>query len=121
MSVDARDLLDNETPDINLDDITITPEAVGRLTTLGYTDVEFSVEGGGCSGMNYSLKALEREITHNDKVYHYEDMNLVVPFNSFIYLIGTQIDFSNDLLNGGFKFTNPQSNRTCGCGISFSV
>jgi iron-sulfur cluster assembly protein len=121
MNIDARDLLDNETPDINLDDITMTPSAIGRLTTLGYTDVEFSVEGGGCSGMNYTLKSLDRKIINNDKIYHYDDMKLIVPFSSFVYLIGTEIDFSDDLLNGGFKFTNPQSNRTCGCGTSFSV
>mgnify|MGYP001245265242 CR=1 FL=1 len=49
------------------------------------------------------------------------DLNLIVPFSSFVYLIGTEIDFSSDLLNGGFKFTNPQANRSCGCGTSFSV
>ena len=48
-------------------------------------------------------------------------LELIVPFSSFVYLIGTKIDFSDDLLNGGFKFSNPQANRTCGCGTSFSV
>ena len=42
-------------------------------------------------------------------------------FASYVYLEGTEIDFSDDLLNGGFKFGNPQANRTCGCGTSFSV
>ena len=46
---------------------------------------------------------------------------MIVPFASYVYLIGTEVDFSDDLLNGGFRFNNPQSNRECGCGISFSV
>ena len=48
-------------------------------------------------------------------------MKLLVPFDSYVYLMNTEIDFSDDLLNGGFKFGNPQANRTCGCGTSFSV
>lgn len=119
--IDARDILESEVPDINLDDITITDIARERLVSLGYNEVEFSAIGGGCSGMNYVLEGLERELTDNDKVYEYDNFKLVVPLSSFVYLIGTEIDFSNDLLNGGFKFNNPQSNRTCGCGVSFSV
>ena len=49
------------------------------------------------------------------------ELELIIPFSSFVYLVGTQVDYSDDLLNGGFKFTNPQANRTCGCGTSFSV
>ena len=48
-------------------------------------------------------------------------MKLIIPFASYVYLTDTEIDFSDDLLNGGFKFGNPQANRTCGCGTSFSV
>lgn len=119
--IDARDILETEIPDINLDDITITETARDRLVSLGYNTVEFSVTGGGCSGMNYVLKELERNTDNNDKIFKYDGFKLVIPFNSYVYLIGTEIDFSNDLLNGGFKFSNPQSTRSCGCGTSFSV
>tara|TARA_B100000131_G_C17963485_1_gene551403 strand:- start:130 stop:492 length:363 start_codon:yes stop_codon:yes gene_type:complete len=119
--LDARDLLENETPDIDLQDIVISDRARDRLLELGYNDVEFSTEGGGCSGMNYILRPIERETNERDKIFKYGDLNLIVPFASFVYLIGTKIDFSSDLLNGGFKFTNPQANRSCGCGTSFSV
>ena len=119
--LDARDLLEQEIPEIDLQDIIVSDRARDRLLDLGYTDVEFSTEGGGCSGMNYILRPIEREINERDKVIKSGDLNLIVPFSSFVYLIGTQIDFSSDLLNGGFKFTNPQANRSCGCGTSFSV
>jgi len=119
--LDARDLLEQEIPEIDLQDIIVSDRARDRLLDLGYTDVEFSTEGGGCSGMNYILRPIEREINERDKVIKSGDLNLIVPFSSFVYLIGTEIDFSSDLLNGGFKFTNPQANRSCGCGTSFSV
>ena len=119
--LDARDLLEQEIPQVDLEDIIISDKARDRLLGLGYTNVEFSTKGGGCSGMEYVLRPIERDINERDKVIKSGDLNLIVPFSSFVYLIGTQIDFSDDLLNGGFKFTNPQANRSCGCGTSFSV
>ena len=119
--MDARDLLEQEIPQVDLEDIIISDKARDRLLGLGYTNVEFSTKGGGCSGMEYVLRPIERDINERDKVIKSGDLNLIVPFSSFVYLIGTQIDFSDDLLNGGFKFTNPQANRSCGCGTSFSV
>ena len=119
--MDARDLLEQEIPQVDLEDIIISDKARDRLLGLGYTNVEFSTKGGGCSGMEYVLRPIEREINERDKVIKSGDLNLIVPFSSFVYLIGTEIDFSDDLLNGGFKFTNPQAERSCGCGTSFSV
>ena len=105
--------------------ITITEQASNHLasTAKDMVNVEFSVEGGGCSGMNYELKFTDREPTDQDQVICFAKgtMKLIVPFASYVYLTGTEIDFSNDLLNGGFKFGNPQAERTCGCGTSFSV
>tara|TARA_Y100000996_G_scaffold398082_1_gene365790 strand:+ start:1058 stop:1420 length:363 start_codon:yes stop_codon:yes gene_type:complete len=120
--MDARDLL--EQPDFvppEIKDIEITEAAINRLLKVGYKQVEFSVEGGGCSGMNYKMTKLDREPKDDDKIIKEGDLELVIPFSSFVYLLGTKIDFSDDLLNGGFKFSNPQANRTCGCGTSFSV
>ena len=105
--------------------ITITEQAGKHLKSLvkDTNNVEFSVDGGGCSGMNYSLKFTEREPKDTDQVIYFAKgtMKLIVPFASYVYLTDTEIDFSSDLLNGGFKFGNPQANRTCGCGTSFSV
>ena len=105
--------------------ITITEQASNHLKNLvkNTNNVEFSVDGGGCSGMNYNLKFTDREPNDQDQIIYFSDgqMRLVVPFASYVYLTDTEIDFSSDLLNGGFKFGNPQANRTCGCGTSFSV
>ena len=119
--LDARDLLEQEIPQVDLEDIIISDKARDRLLGLGYTNVELSTKGGGCRGMEQVLRPIERDINERDKVIKSGDLNLIVPFSSFVYLIGTQIDFSDDLLNGGFKFTNPQAERSCGCGTSFSV
>ena len=105
--------------------ITITEQASNHLASVAKNtrNVEFSVEGGGCSGMNYELKYTDKEPSGTDQVIYFADgsMKLIVPFASYVYLEDTEIDFSEDLLNGGFKFGNPQANRTCGCRTSFSV
>ena len=105
--------------------IIITEQAGNHLSNVskGHDKVEFSVEGGGCSGMNYDLKFTDREPDDRDQVIYFANgsMKLLVPFASYVYLADTEVDFSDDLLNGGFKFNNPQTNRECGCGISFSV
>ena len=105
--------------------ITITEQASNHLQSVskGQTNVEFSVDGGGCSGMNYNLKFTDRELNDRDQVIYFNNgsMKLLVPFASYVYIMDTEIDWSDDLLNGGFKFGNPQANRTCGCGTSFSV
>jgi iron-sulfur cluster assembly protein len=48
-------------------------------------------------------------------------MNIFCDLKSYLYLKGIEIDFSSDMLNGGFKIVNPNAERTCGCGTSFSV
>ena len=105
-----------------MEKIIITEKAKDRLITLLSADkpnVELSVMGGGCSGLSYSFKYTDKEIASSDKVYDYEQFKLIVPFASYVYLIGTEIDFSDDLLNGGFQFNNPQTSRECGCGVLF--
>ena len=105
--------------------ITITEQAGNHLKGLvkDTNNVEFYVDGGGCSGMHYNLKFTDREPNERDHIINFanDSMKLLVPFASYVYLMNTEIDFSDDLLNGGFKFGNPQANRTCGCGTSFSV
>ncbi len=105
--------------------ITITKQASNHLhdVSKGQNNVEFSIDSGGCSGMNYNLKFTNRKPNERDHVINFanDSMKLLVPFASYVYIMNTQIDWSDDLLNGGFKFGNPQANRTCGCGTSFSV
>ena len=69
-------------------DIEITRD--NRLLQVGYKQVEFSVEGGGCSGMNYKMTKFDRKLNDDDKVIKEGDLELIVKFSSFVYLLGTK-------------------------------
>lgn len=88
------------------------------LQDSGYLRV--GVVGGGCSGMQYSLK-LDRERKADDWVFEDQGVRLVIDEHSLKYLRGTTIDYVSGLHGAGFKFVNPNAERTCGCGSSFSV
>lgn len=76
------------------------------------------VIGGGCSGLQYKMD-LDNERS-GDKVFG-EEAKVIVDRKSFLYLNGTELDFSDSLLDAGFKLSNPNAKKTCGCGASFSV
>ena len=106
--------------------ISITKKAAVRIRGIlesekkeGY-GLRLSVVGGGCSGMNYNI-AFDNNRNEFDKVYESQGVEIYCDLKSWIYLKGTEIDFSDDILSGGFKITNPNASRTCGCGTSFSV
>jgi iron-sulfur cluster assembly protein len=82
--------------------------------------VRVGVEGGGCSGLSYQLK-FDTQLNESDKVFEDKGLKLVVDKKSFLYLVGTELDFSDGLNGKGFQFNNPNASRTCGCGESFSV
>ena len=79
-----------------------------------------SVVGGGCSGMSYNL-SFDDNIGEFDKIFEIKGVKIFCDLKSWLYVKGTTIDFSDDLLSGGFKIENPNAERTCGCGTSFSV
>ena len=70
--------------------------------------------------MNYNI-AFDNNKGEFDKVYTSQGVKIYCDLQSWLYLKGTTIDFSDDILSGGFKITNPNASRTCGCGTSFSV
>ena len=82
--------------------------------------VRVGVKSGGCSGLSYELK-FDKEIGENDKVFEDNDIKVAVEKKSFLYLAGTILEFSGGLNGKGFVFNNPNANRTCGCGESFSL
>jgi len=82
--------------------------------------LRISVKGGGCSGLSYALD-FENEMHKGDQVFEDKGIKLFVDMKSFLYLAGTQLDFSDGLNGKGFHFVNPNAARTCGCGESFSV
>lgn len=82
--------------------------------------VRVGVKSGGCSGLSYELK-FDKEQQENDKVFEDNGIKIVVEKKSFLYLAGTTLEYSGGLNGKGFVFNNPNANRTCGCGESFSL
>lgn len=78
------------------------------------------VEGGGCSGLMYNL-SFDTQIKDDDKVFEDNNIRVVVNKKSFLYLVGTELDYTGGLNGKGFVFVNPNASRTCGCGESFSI
>ncbi|HXG20022.1 MAG TPA: iron-sulfur cluster insertion protein ErpA [Methylomirabilota bacterium] len=79
-----------------------------------------SVVGGGCSGFQYNL-GLDESPREDDTVIEQDGVRLFLDPISQQYVYGTVIDYVNGLHGAGFKFVNPNANRTCGCGSSFAV
>lgn len=106
--------------------VTLTPSAKQQLLKLLQQKNEpgffmrVGVKGGGCSGMSYSVE-LDNQVGEWDKVFGDAEAKIVVDQKSLVYLNGIEIDFSNELVGGGFQFRNPNATGSCGCGTSFSV
>ena len=82
--------------------------------------IRVGVKSGGCSGLSYDLSFDNKE-KENDKIFENNDIKIIVDKKSFLYLVGTELDYSGGLSGTGFVFKNPNANRTCGCGESFSL
>ncbi|SUZ94935.1 uncharacterized protein METZ01_LOCUS47789 [marine metagenome] len=82
--------------------------------------IRVAVKGGGCSGLTYDLK-ITGEFADTDKVVEQHGVKVIVDKKSYIYLVGTELDFSDGLNGKGFIFENPNAKKACGCGTSFSV
>ena len=82
--------------------------------------LRLGVRGGGCSGFQYFLEFAEAP-NKGDRELDSFGVRIFVDPKSFLYLMGTEVDFVDSLGGAGFKFTNPTAKRTCGCGESFSV
>ena len=90
----------------------------GYNATTDY--IRVGVKSGGCSGLSYDL-TFDKEQQEGDKVFEDNDVKIIVDKKSFLYLIGTTLEYSGGLNGTGFVFNNPNANRTCGCGESFSL
>jgi len=112
--------------------ILITNDAIEQISSLlkNQTDkkvLRVGVRSGGCSGMSYTMDFIsENEINSDDQVYDYslgskQNFKVVCDPKSLLYIYGMQLDFSKDLIGGGFNFVNPNASQTCGCGSSFAV
>ena len=108
--------------------IKVSEQAKTRLSALmsdsGFNaDTDFvrvGVKSGGCSGLSYDLN-FDKSTTDTDKVFEDNNVKIVVDKKSFLYLVGTTLEYSGGLNGKGFVFNNPNAQRTCGCGESFSL
>lgn len=134
-SDDDNDLFDGADDAI----IQIKPKAMARLVELKKKRDEdpksnvdpstplilrMGVRNGGCSGLSYVMDfSTEDEMQEEDEVdtYEKEGIQCVVDAKSLLYLYGLELDYSDDLIGGGFKFFNPNAEESCGCGSSFGV
>lgn len=108
------------------DEITITESAAGKISALMHEEKNLTlklrvyIEGGGCSGFQYGF-AFEQELKEDDLSFVQHGVTLVVDYISLQYLLGAEIDYKDDKLNGSrFIIRNPNSKGTCGCGSSFN-
>jgi len=107
--------------------MTITDKARDRIKEIKLESnldntyfLRVSVQGGGCSGLSYKLD-FDNELKPGDQEFESNGEKLVLDMKSFLYLAGTELNFSDGLNGKGFQFHNPNATRTCGCGESFAV
>jgi iron-sulfur cluster assembly protein len=107
--------------------ITCSDKAQKRILELikenGLSEEYFlrvSVKSGGCSGLSYDLR-FDNIINEGDQLFEHKGVKIVCDKKSFLYLFGTELDFSDGLNGKGFEFKNPNASRTCSCGESFAV
>lgn len=110
--------------------ISITDRAANRIKEIreeqqisNDAKLRVGVVSGGCSGLTYDLEFDSEADASDDEEQEFEDkgVRLVVDMRSFLYLSGTELDYTSGLEGEGFHFHNPNANRTCSCGESFSI
>ena len=105
--------------------IELTETAVTKVTEiLSQQDpkpagLRIAVVGGGCSGFQYQL-AFEAP-NPGDQIFEQDGVKVVVDPKSFLYLVGTEIDYVDGLTGAGFTLKNPNAKGSCGCGSSFTA
>lgn len=106
--------------------IQVTPAAASEmqrlLTAQGFNGwgLRVGVKGGGCSGLSYTMQ-FEAKSAEHDRVFEADGVRVFCDPKSYLYLNGLTLDYSNELMGGGFKFINPNAVRTCSCGSSFGA
>lgn len=109
--------------------ISITDRAVSRIHQIRREQnvsadavLRVAVVSGGCSGLTYNLDFEKDSVKdETDKIFEDQGIQIVVDMRSFLYLAGTQLDYTDGLSGQGFHFNNPNAVRSCSCGESFSL
>lgn len=105
--------------------ISLTETAANRVRTFLQNrgkgiGLRLGIKTSGCSGLAYVLEFVD-ELNEDDEVFEQHNVKIIVDKKSLVYLNGTELDFTKEGLNEGFKFNNPNVKDQCGCGESFNV
>ena len=107
--------------------VTVTDKAKSKVEELMQESgldtsyfLRVSVQGGGCSGLSYKMD-FDAQKLEGDQLFEDKGVKILVDKKSFLYLVGTVLEYSGGLNGKGFSFNNPNATRTCGCGESFAV
>lgn len=105
--------------------VRLTPAAGAKVAALIQRDqpgdyLRIAITGGGCNGLSYKLR-FAPEARRGDILVRSAGTSVLVDAKTALYLKGTVLDFSDKMIGGGFKFTNPNAKASCSCGESFSV
>ena len=107
--------------------IVITPKALEHIRAALAKEgiaaeqggLRLGVQGGGCSGLSYVIR-FDTQPRERDRVFQYDDVRVFIDPKSFIYLHGMTLEWEDTLMHQGFVFQNPNAQKSCGCGTSFS-
>lgn len=105
--------------------IKLTENAIKKIIELKMREnsgdwLRMLIVGGGCNGLTYRMKFVN-DLKRGDIVVNSLGIKLIVDSKSALYLRGTILDYSNKMIGGGFKFTNPNAKSSCSCGESFNI
>jgi len=105
--------------------VRLTPAAGAKVVALMAREgqgsfLRLAISGGGCNGLSYRMK-FTPAAKRGDILVRTADVPVLVDSKSALYLKGTHLDYSDAMVAGGFKFSNPNAKASCSCGESFSV
>jgi iron-sulfur cluster assembly protein len=105
--------------------IQVTPKAVEKIRQAFAKEgveggLRLAVIGGGCSGLSYQIK-FEAAAQASDRVFEFDGVKVFIDPKSILYLHGMTLDYEETLMRSGFVFRNPNAQKTCGCGSSFTA
>lgn len=109
------------------EDINITEKALSEIKRIMKENnvpenygLRIGIKGGGCSGFSYTM-GFDGESAPTDNITEFDGVQVFIDMKSFLYLTGTELDYTDGLSGKGFVFNNPNAKRTCGCGSSFGA
>lgn len=105
--------------------VLVTPPAGVKLNSLIEREqkgayLRVKITGGGCNGLSYKMKFVN-DAKRGDILVQSSGAQILVDTKSALYLRGTELDYSDKMVGGGFKFSNPNAKSSCSCGESFSI